>query len=678
MKSPDLSVVIAQSSDDCGREPIHTPGAIQPHGYLIGLDPSTLELVTRSQNLDVLTASDGLRSWLPAPVLDACRKLTGERYLEAMLPEIGRANVHCFRSGATVFCEFESYGANADGRPIDALVEPALHEMAEASDLRMLSQIVTRAIRALSGFERVMVYRFSADGHGDVVGESLVADWDQSFLGLQFPASDIPPQARALYARTTSRWMPSREYEPVVLVPQTGSDGKFFDLSSSQYRDVSPVHRLYQRNIGTDGSMSVSVMQNHELWGLIIGHHRKPHRVPDDIKRHIVQLTQAYAMRLDALTVHSMVDAMELEDRVHLELITRLATADEVLDALIEGSPNMGDLFPGSLGIAVVWHENGVFQRHVSGQTPEAADLAALVEWVRPQAQDGIYSTSGLADVYAGAKAWTIPVAGLLAGALDDDRQPMLLVFRPEVVRTVTWAGRPEKVRNENGQLNLPRRSFERWEEIQHGLSAPWTTRELKVARDMVRAINEVLLRHQHRMQTIRSAYESAVSMSHTDGLLQIANRRWFDETLQRHLDLAKRARYPIGVLMIDIDDFKSLNDRYGHVEGDRCLVAVAREISKLVNRVSDLVARYGGEEFVCILPDTDIEGVRRIGQTILDAVRALRIPHEFSRAANILTVSAGGVSIVPDVDMSSDDILRQVDMKMYQSKNSGRNQLTV
>jgi len=674
---PDLYDVISKSSDACSKEPIHLPGAIQPHGFLVGLDADCQQVLTRSRNCEQLMPLAQLHAWLLPAVQGPSRGRTGEWELDAWLPDGGHVNLHCFRSGAAVFCEFELPVPTPAEWSMERQVDAGMRRIVEAGDIHALAQTLSDVLRELTGFERVMVYRFSDDGDGDVVGESLVDSWDQSFLGLRFPASDIPAQARALYARTTARWMPTRDYPAVPLEPASYASGEPFDLSLSHFRDVSPVHRLYQSHIGTDGSMSVSVMHEQRLWGLLIGHHRQPHRVPAEIRRHVVQLVQAFALRLDGLSTHSTVDTMQREDRVHLELITRLAASENVLVALTAGSPNISDLFPHSLGVAVVWKEGGVLHSHTSGATPSPLELAQLMQWVDSQGERALFASDHLQAVYPQARSWTVPVAGLLIGRLNDERQPTLFVFKPEIIRTVSWAGRPEKASDAAGAPLLPRRSFDRWVETQRDRAAPWTPREMQVAKDIVNAINEVLLRQLHRLASIQSAYESAVVLSHTDGLLQIANRRYFDESLAQHLSMAKRAQYPIGLLMIDIDDFKAFNDLYGHVAGDRCLVQVAATVAALVNRKSDVVARYGGEELVCLLPDSDLEGVARLGRAIHAAVQGLNIPHAHSRAARVLTISVGGISVTPSAEMEINDLLGLVDAKLYASKAAGRNRLS-
>ena len=181
--------------------------------------------------------------------------------------------------------------------------------------------------------------------------------------------------------------------------------------------------------------------------------------------------------------------------------------------------------------------------------------------------------------------------------------------------------------------------------------------------------------------KNIQLAEANAVvlAMARTDGLTGIANRRWFDESLAQELARAIRSQTPIGLLLIDIDWFKPFNDNYGHSAGDDCLKAVAQAIQNVVKRPPDMAARYGGEELACILPITDGEGVEVIGNAILDSVRALAIPHAFSEGAdNIVTVSCGGVAIVPKAGMTPKQVIDAADAMLYVSKDAGRNRLTV
>jgi diguanylate cyclase (GGDEF)-like protein len=176
----------------------------------------------------------------------------------------------------------------------------------------------------------------------------------------------------------------------------------------------------------------------------------------------------------------------------------------------------------------------------------------------------------------------------------------------------------------------------------------------------------------------LAEAHAAVLAMSRTDGLTGIANRRWFDESLSLELARAVRSRTRVGLLLMDIDCFKLFNDNYGHSAADDCLRAVAQEVQSIVKRPPDLTARYGGEELVCILPDTDGRGVKAVGNAILDAIRGLAIPHAFSKATDIVTLSIGGVSLIPNEGTTPKQMIEAADAQLYVSKESGRNRLTM
>ena len=185
-----------------------------------------------------------------------------------------------------------------------------------------------------------------------------------------------------------------------------------------------------------------------------------------------------------------------------------------------------------------------------------------------------------------------------------------------------------------------------------------------------------VILRQRRELQEM---HRQLLAFSRTDSLTGLANRGRFDEFLIQEWSRSQRSQTSLGLLMMDIDFFKRYNDHYGHPGGDSCLKQVAKALKGIIQRPTDLVARYGGEEFVCVLSDTDLEGVREVGQAILQAIRNLAIPHEKSEVEDFVTLSIGGTSVVlARRGNSPEDLLQQADELLYQSKTAGRNRLTV
>ncbi len=534
MKDIDLTETCNRSADVCGREPIHLSSAIQPHGVLVGLRAKTLGLVTKSANVDAIlgdTPQGSSPSWLPPRVIASCRGL-GKRSgdgatLFADIPGIGLTEAHCFAASGLVFCEFELPSAGPAPFTIgDAslVVAKAVKEMEAAQDFFEMADIVARSVRAVSGFERVMVYRFEFDGDGEVAGESLTEDWDQSFMGLRFPASDIPPQARALYRVSHQRWIPVRDYDPVPLVPNRNQSGEPFDLSFSLYRSISPIHQAYQQNIGADGAMSLSVLCDGALWGLVIGHHRRPHRVSAQSRHHAATIVRAFNITLSRRFNRLAKNRGRIGLPSYSTILSKLAVTEDCLVALTEGEPSILDLLPGCAGAAVVWND-GACQVHTLGSAPPADDIAALALWVRSSAKEPVFSCDCISDRFPLFLAHRDKASGVLALIFEDARQPVLLFFRPEVIRSVSWAGKPEKLTGPNGVSSLPRRSFDLWIEAKRNHSEAWRPGELGIAGDLLATVNFVLVQDARRL-LLKQAEQAALEASRATSEFMVNNRK--------------------------------------------------------------------------------------------------------------------------------------------------------
>ncbi len=523
MKHIDLTKICNLSADVCGQEPIHLCSAIQPHGGLIGLDGRTFDLVTKSANIDAIFGASPLGrmpNWLPPEVFAACRSLRDRKgedsTIIADVSGIGATEAHCFTASGAVFCEFELPAAGAASFTRDSaslLVAQAIKDMESAGDLREAAAIVARSVRAITGFERVMVYRFEFDGDGEVVGESLVEDWDQSFMGLRFPASDIPAQARALYRVSHERWIPTSDYEPVALSPSHNENGEPFDLSLSLYRSISPIHQAYQQNIGADGAMSLSILNDGTLWGLVIGHHRGPHRVSAEGRRNAAAIVRAFGIALGGRLNRPAKSGRSSVLPSQSGILSKLAVAEDCLAALSQGDPSIIELLPGCIGAAIIWSDNGATEVRTVGETPPQDDIAALSVWIRSTSKDPIFASDCISDSFPPFLVHRDNASGVLALLFEDARRPALLLFRPEVVRSVSWAGKPEKLAGPSGALSLPRRSFETWIEAKRNHSEAWRPGEIDIAANLLSTINYVLV-HEARRLRLKEAEQAALEAS--------------------------------------------------------------------------------------------------------------------------------------------------------------------
>jgi len=514
----DVQDNIRPNSDHCALEPILCPGAIQPHGVLVGLDAESLALLTKSANLDGLFPDmvyGEIPVWLPENVIEAFRGLRqGDRPEFTLLSDIagqGQREIHGFIADGVLFCEFElapSTPIASDFDQILLLVNGFIQQIDTATNVGALSQRTAEAVRAVSGFERVLVYRFDADGNGDVLAESKVGDWTQSLQGLRFPESDIPAQARALYRGTPDRWIPQRDYAPVPLTPKLDPGGRAFNIGYSHFRSVSPLHRMYQRNIDVDGAMSVSVICEDKLWGLIIGHHRRPHRVASARRHQVNAIVRAFSRNIRWLQKDEAGNDLTIKMHNYSVLLCRLAAADDFLSALTEGNPTIKELLPACTGAAVLWVDEAGPQTASLGTVPPEKDLLALADWIRSNATGPVFATDHLPSCFPQFAAHHAIASGVLAGMFDDARQPIFLLFRPEILQSVAWAGKPEKLIGPNGIPNLPRRSFDRWTEIKRNYSAPWLPADLDIAKTLCLTVNDGIVHQNRRIRRLDSEVE--------------------------------------------------------------------------------------------------------------------------------------------------------------------------
>ncbi|WP_051340880.1 diguanylate cyclase [Azospirillum halopraeferens] len=186
--------------------------------------------------------------------------------------------------------------------------------------------------------------------------------------------------------------------------------------------------------------------------------------------------------------------------------------------------------------------------------------------------------------------------------------------------------------------------------------------------------LTQDITRLRRAQQAMESLNHRLAELSATDGLLGIANRRRFDTVLDSEWRRAARTGDPVGLLMVDVDFFKVYNDAYGHLEGDRCLKAIAAAVSAAATRPADLVARYGGEEIAVILPGTGISGARRVAGRIHENIRRLAHPFADSPLGNHVTVSIGAASLIPDNGTPAEALVAAADRALYLAKASGRN----
>lgn len=490
----------------CDREPIHVPGSIQPHGALLSCrDGPDLTVVRASANLARFLAVDaaGALGRPLAAVLDAAEDIHGlAMHARAggthhlRLPPVGGRgwlDVACHRAGQEIVLELEPFAPEMSPEDVALpLIQEAAAQIQRADSPAAVARTAVDVVRRLSGFGQVMLYRFLADGSGEVIAEAC-GEVMPSYLGLRFPASDIPRQARELYRRSWLRCIPDARYEPVPLLaaePQVTQVP--LDLSDAALRSVSPVHLQYLANMGMRASMSISLIQRGELWGLIACHHLEPRLPPAHLRRAAETFGQLISLQLEA---------REAVERYGRQLAAK-RTQDKLL-GLLDGGGAIGDQLAGVLpvladvvradGIAV-GHEGQV---HRHGTTPAEADVLSLAASLGARAPDTVLATSSLAAEHPPAASFADLASGALWLPLDERPDDFIIWFRRELVHVVTWGGDPRKpVEEVSGQLT-PRQSFAAWQETVRHQAEPWEAQEVEAALSLRTALDDLAQRQQ-------------------------------------------------------------------------------------------------------------------------------------------------------------------------------------
>lgn len=493
---------------NCDREPIHIPGSVQCHGCLIACDPQGGMVQRHSSNAAEMLALTG--ELIGRDLADLLGPHAATRIREALargsdpsspallfnveLASGGRFDVsaHVFKGVSLI--EFEVASAE-DGPALD-LARSMFARVRGEKDIDRLLEHSSRLIRSLLGYDRVMIYQFADDGAGQVVSEDKREDLE-SFLHQWFPASDIPQQARSLYVRNIVRVIGDANGERCPLVPEETPLDDPLDLSFAHLRSVSPIHLEYLRNMGVAASMSISVIVDGQLWGLVACHHYAPRVLPMAERVAAEMFGAFFALHLQALKQKRTLDVATMARRA-LDRVLRLASQeDDIGDLLRTNLADFAKLMPCD-GIGL-WLGG---QWSAEGAVPPAADIPGLANFIGERAEGKVWASHELSAIWPRAEAFCAEASGVLALPLSQLPRDYLLFFRKEIVHTLDWAGRPEKT-YETGPLGdrlTPRKSFAIWKETVRGRASPWTEADREIAEAARSTLVEIVLRHNELM----------------------------------------------------------------------------------------------------------------------------------------------------------------------------------
>ena len=519
--------------EKCEDEPVQMPGCIQAHGVLLVLRPSDLTILQASENSrewlglspeDLLGKNVATAVGKPAAkkirsALDEERLEKVPLYLTTLKPgeqqNKCRLHVSLHVHAGLALLELEDVAA-ADLEPPDrvrvepdyyGLVRKTLPRFQDAASVKALAQAITEELRRITGLDRVMVYFFHADDSGEVVAESKRED-QASWLGWRYPAHDIPRPAREIFKKIWSRPVPDVRAELFEMVPLLNPDtNEPLDMTYCSLRGASVMYTEYLDNMGVRAALTLPLLREGELWGLIACHHDTPMVMSYRIRAAAEFLARGASQQLRLAEERENTEYRLALEAANYALIAKVALALEI-SAFTEGPVHLGrglDCGGAAIFYQDVWHK--------VGQTPHMTEMTELGKWLltQPAGQEGarnpLFVTDHLSEVYPAGKSFTAKASGLMAFCFSRKPLGLVLFFKPETLQTLTWAGNPYALpvgEGPNGSRLSPRKSFELWREVVSNRSLPWKGVEIEAVLKLRGLIIDMLVSRAEQLDELR------------------------------------------------------------------------------------------------------------------------------------------------------------------------------
>lgn len=490
-------VDVASALERCAAEPIHRPGTIQPHGFLIAADTT---LVIRHVSTNVAeyleTPAAALLGSALAEVFgpDFVHQIENLRWHQETPPPLQSVSLQRFGVRFVGQAHFYEKLFLIELEPADRVFDDELFEksfvpirdrlwaLEAQTRIETYMSGITNLIAELTGYDRIKVYRFDSHWDGEVISEVRNAPMP-SYLGHRFPASDIPPQARALYLKNRTRLLVDADAKQVPIYPPLRlHTGQPLDLSFSTFRSISPTHLRYMGNMGVRASLTISLVSNGRLWGLIACHHRTPRKLSAQVRE-----MAGFIGQTASLKIH---DIEQKENRRKIRAARH--AIDQLVAIIAQEGQKTSDTDRAEAEILGLLGASGMVicqdqRKHYIGHTPDIATLNHLIDWLRSQPASSVHVTDALGEEIPEARGLSTTLQGMLATPVDFEMDSYILWFRPGVVQTVKWAGNPEKVveQVEDGVVLSPRKSFEAWVQSYEGRSNTWSFSDIDIARSV-------------------------------------------------------------------------------------------------------------------------------------------------------------------------------------------------
>jgi len=493
-------------SDFCGSLPLHLINLIQPYGVLVVLDSGDLSIIQVSENANEVfgvppqsLVETSFEQYIQPSQAEAFRQkvkqgINGRLQLKFALADQPSQQFTALVQLKEPFLllELEKSGQNSQTsftQKYEELKE-AIETLNNASSAKEVCELTVAEMKKISGFDKVMVYQFDEDWNGNVVAEIAEPGMNE-YLGFRFPASDIPKQARDLYLKNPYRLIPTREYTPVRLYPVINPvTGAFLDLSSCNLRSVPAVHLEYLKNMEVVASMSVRIIKDGRLWGLIACHHREEKYINLEVCSALELISNVISARITSIAdMEELTFNSKLKD-IQSRLMRQMYFSNTLSQGLFGQDVNMMELLNAG-GVALV----NAKQVTTMGDVPTNDQIKDIVYWLQSNHVSNIYHVTSLSQVYESGERFSDVASGIIVMPINANKGEYIIGFRPEVIHEVNWGGNPDEAINfENDGKNYhPRNSFRLWKQTVRNSSLPWKEGEVTVAGEFRDFISDYL-----------------------------------------------------------------------------------------------------------------------------------------------------------------------------------------
>ncbi|RZK21144.1 MAG: GAF domain-containing protein [Hymenobacter sp.] len=579
---------------NCDREPIHIPGLVQPYGFVLCLDEASKVIVQVSDNVEAylsITADQllgkGLDRLLKPDRLAAVQALwpglgTTPRLLGARLDYVqGQPffKLILHRYDGLLWVEFEPVAETE----VSALDLPSLNstlaQMLSATTVLEFCQYAVEQVREITGFARVGMYRFAADESGEMIAEAKRADLPP-LLGLHYPASDIPQQARAMYLKNWLRFIPDVDYQAAPLVPvRNPATGRPPDMTHAVLRSVSPIHIQYLKNMGVAATMTVSIIQDGRLWGMLMCHHDSPRLVSYELRELCLFIARTFSALLPTKEQLELSAYQQRVQQAQARLFEQMGSQADFLAGLYQQPTTLLDAF--DCGGAAILFEGKLI---TLGQTPSEPQLRELLAWLHDHVRQDVFYTDSYARHNPAGRALRATASGLLAITLAQEPGEYVIWFRPERLQTVAWAGKHEKVQQmDDGQLFIsPRQSFAAWSQEVQDTAAPWLPLEVEAAKALRLHISDI------RVKIISELQARAANLSRLNTELTRSNDELDSFAYVASHDLKEPLRGIHNYSVFLLEDYADLLDEEG-VSKLQTLVRLSQRMETLIDSLLQL-----------------------------------------------------------------------------------------